>query len=146
MHRFRLFLVRYGVKTILGFKYGFLGMIPHQVEAMILTPEVDLKLTVNHILNPQSVKDIHQFGGTILGTSRGPQDAKVMVDFLVEKKVNMLFCIGMNCGGAWCFILKVATERNGELSKWSRKVRPVFFSCVFISHVLRDRLAMLLLF
>lgn len=71
---------RYGVRRILGFKYGFLGMVPGKVEPVNLTPEF--------------VKDIHQFGGTILGTSRGPQDPKVMVDFLVSKDVDILFCIG----------------------------------------------------
>lgn len=45
-------------------------------------------------LTPSCVRDIHQFGGTILGTSRGPQDTKVMVDYLVSKEINLLFALG----------------------------------------------------
>jgi 6-phosphofructokinase 1 len=72
---------RYSVKEILGLKYGYEGlMASFNHEPLALTPEV--------------VEDIHKDGGTILGTSRGPQDPACMVDFLAEKKVNMLFTIG----------------------------------------------------
>ncbi|MCR4413281.1 MAG: ATP-dependent 6-phosphofructokinase, partial [Thermoguttaceae bacterium] len=40
------------------------------------------------------VEDIHQEGGTLLGTSRGPQDPAVMVDFLCAQRIDMLFCVG----------------------------------------------------
>lgn len=63
-----------------GFKFGFQGLTPGQPEPIRLTPD--------------SVKDIHQFGGTILGTSRGPQKAEVMVQTLVDRKVDILFCLG----------------------------------------------------
>jgi 6-phosphofructokinase 1 len=72
---------RYGVKEILGLRYGYEGLIA----------------SFNHeplVLNPELVEDIHKDGGTILGTSRGPQDPARMVDFLSEKKINMLFTIG----------------------------------------------------
>jgi 6-phosphofructokinase 1 len=61
--------------------YGFEGLIA----------------SFNHeplVLKPELVEDIHQDGGTILGTSRGPQDIALMVDFLLERKINMLFTIG----------------------------------------------------
>lgn len=45
-------------------------------------------------MTPQTVRDIHDFGGTILGTSRGPQSVPVMVDYLDKLKVSMLFTIG----------------------------------------------------
>ncbi|CAN0604723.1 unnamed protein product, partial [Ectocarpus sp. 12 AP-2014] len=45
-------------------------------------------------LTPDKVKDIHQFGGTILGSSRGAQDVSVMVDTLVKNDIQMLFTIG----------------------------------------------------
>ena len=81
---------RYGVKNIVGFKYGYKG----------LTGAVpSIKLT------PDFVKDIHQFGGTILGTSRGPQDAKVMADYLMSQKVNILFCIGGDGTMKGCHLL-----------------------------------------
>ena len=71
----------YGVKNILGIRYGYAGLNPEVgLPPMALTPEV--------------VSDIHEEGGTVLGSSRGPQDPGVMVDFLMRQKVNVLFCIG----------------------------------------------------
>jgi 6-phosphofructokinase 1 len=72
---------RYGVKDILGLRYGYEGLIA----------------SFNHeplILEPEMVEDIHKDGGTILGTSRGPQDPALMVDFLLERQIDMLFTIG----------------------------------------------------
>jgi 6-phosphofructokinase 1 len=40
------------------------------------------------------VEHIHQQGGTILGSSRGPQDLGEMADNLVRWKINILFAIG----------------------------------------------------
>ena len=40
------------------------------------------------------VKDINQFGGTFLGSSRGAQDVGVMVDTLVGNNIDILFTIG----------------------------------------------------
>ncbi|HRJ73735.1 MAG TPA: ATP-dependent 6-phosphofructokinase, partial [Terrimicrobiaceae bacterium] len=45
-------------------------------------------------LTPGYVSNIHTFGGTDLGTSRGPQDPSRMVDRLQELKVNILFVVG----------------------------------------------------
>ena len=45
-------------------------------------------------MNPPLVRDIHQLGGTILGSSRGPQPVPLMVDYLVSLNVNILFTIG----------------------------------------------------
>jgi 6-phosphofructokinase 1 len=45
-------------------------------------------------LDPHIVRDIHQLGGTILGSSRGPQPIDAMVDCLVSQKVDILFTIG----------------------------------------------------
>lgn len=70
----------YGVQDIIGYKYGFAGL--------------NKELSQQVRLDPTFVKVIHRFGGTILGTSRGPQDIGKMVDFLVEQKVNILFAIG----------------------------------------------------
>ncbi len=72
---------RYGVSNILGFRYGYEGMISRSGHApMVLTPDL-----VDHI---------HETGGTILSSSRGTQDYGEMVDFLVEHGVNMLFTLG----------------------------------------------------
>lgn len=72
---------RYGVKRIVGIKYGFEGLIPKYGHDII-------------DLVPEDVEDIHMFGGTILGTSRGPQDVGEMVDALERMNVNILFVIG----------------------------------------------------
>lgn len=71
----------YGVPRILGFRYGYAGLSPkNPYEPLSLTPEV--------------VDDIHEHGGTILGSSRGPQESGDMVDTLVKKKISILFVIG----------------------------------------------------
>lgn len=72
---------RYGVKRIFGIRYGYAGMVPD-------TPHPPLMLT------PEMVEDIHKDGGTVLGSSRGPQNTGAMVDFLVANKINILFTIG----------------------------------------------------
>jgi len=70
---------QYGVKQVLGFLYGYRGLV-----------EKD-----SHVeLTPKGVKDIHELGGTVLGTSRGHQDAGRMADRLEELGVNILFAIG----------------------------------------------------
>lgn len=72
---------RYGIRRILGLRYGYAGLVPANVyEPLTLTPKV--------------VEDIHQDGGTILGTSRGPQDTSLMVDSLTEREIDVLFTIG----------------------------------------------------
>jgi len=71
----------YGVQNILGIRYGFQGLNPHEGR-----PPIDLTKEV--------VEGIHHQGGTILGTSRGSQDLETMVDFLVGHDIDILFCIG----------------------------------------------------
>jgi 6-phosphofructokinase 1 len=71
----------YGVQTVFGFRYGFEGLSPRYRH----TP---LELT------PGEVRDIHQSGGTILGSSRGPQEVSEMVDTLERMNVGLLFTIG----------------------------------------------------
>ena len=71
----------YGVKDIFGFRYGYEGLsrrFGH--EPLELTPE--------------GVNEIHELGGTILGSSRGPQDPADMVDMLERMQVGLLFTIG----------------------------------------------------
>jgi 6-phosphofructokinase 1 len=72
----------YGVRTIYGFRYGYEGLVPkqYQHQPLMLTPDV--------------VEGINEIGGTILGSSRGNQDPKVMVDTLREMGIGILFCIG----------------------------------------------------
>jgi 6-phosphofructokinase 1 len=72
---------RYGVENILGIKYGYQGLIPSFGHPLM------------H-LTPQSVAEIHQFGGTVLGSSRGNQSVEELVDSLERLNMNILFCIG----------------------------------------------------
>jgi 6-phosphofructokinase 1 len=72
---------RYGVPTIFGFKYGFAGLNPEYGHPVLE-------------LSPESVRDIHTRGGTILGTSRGHQDVGTMVDTLERMNIGLLFTIG----------------------------------------------------
>jgi 6-phosphofructokinase 1 len=71
----------YGVREVLGFRGGYRGLDPIRgAEPIVLTPEF--------------VDNIHQRGGTVLGTSRGPVDLRMAVDNLIEREVNILFTIG----------------------------------------------------
>jgi 6-phosphofructokinase 1 len=77
--------VHYQVKRILGFRNGLQGLTAaHRNDTMELTPE--------------RVRDIHTAGGTILGSSRGGQDADEMVDSLVARGVDIMFVIGGDGG------------------------------------------------
>ncbi len=72
---------RYGVKCSFGIKYGYEGFIPkYKHEVVELTPD--------------SVEDIHNLGGSVLGSSRGPQDISEIVDTLERMNINILFTIG----------------------------------------------------
>jgi 6-phosphofructokinase 1 len=71
----------YGVREIYGFRYGFEGLVARHGHAPVR-------------LVPELVADIHQQGGTVLGTSRGGQDAGQMVDTLVAMGIRALFVIG----------------------------------------------------
>ena len=71
----------YGVGNVMGIRYGYAGL-----NTEVGMPPV--KLT------PELVSDIHEQGGTLLGSSRGQQPTDRMVDFLVERNVDILLCIG----------------------------------------------------
>ncbi|HEY2006123.1 MAG TPA: 6-phosphofructokinase, partial [Solirubrobacteraceae bacterium] len=70
----------YGVTDVLGFRDGFRGLIGPDVTPVRLSREV--------------VFDIHNRGGTFLGTSRGNQDPALMVETLVRLGISVLFVIG----------------------------------------------------
>ena len=72
---------RYKVPKVLGFRYGYAGLVEkNQIEPLSLYPDL--------------VVNIHKDGGSILSSSRGNQDPKEMVDYLVKLGVKILFCIG----------------------------------------------------
>jgi 6-phosphofructokinase 1 len=71
----------YGVSKVYGFRFGYEGLVPRYGH----TP-LDLV--------PDAVGRIHEMGGTILGSSRGPQDPAEMVNYLEKLKIGILFAIG----------------------------------------------------
>ena len=70
----------YGVREVLGIRNGYQG----------LTLESEPPL----VLNPELVDHIHRDGGTILSSSRGQQKIGEMVDFLVQRGIDVLLCVG----------------------------------------------------
>jgi len=71
----------YGVRNIYGIRYGLQGFIPkfgHDV--------IDL--------TPGYVTNIHERGGSVLGSSRGPQDVEEIADCLERMNIGILFMIG----------------------------------------------------
>jgi 6-phosphofructokinase 1 len=72
---------KYGVPTVYGFRFGYEGL----VERNALTP---IELTTRR------VSQIHEVGGTVLGSSRGPQPVDEMVDTLERLRIQLLFTIG----------------------------------------------------
>jgi len=72
---------RYGVSRIVGIRYGYEGL-----NSEYNHPVIDL--------TPSMVSYIHLYGGTILGSSRGSQDVRKIVDTMEIMNLNILFCIG----------------------------------------------------
>jgi 6-phosphofructokinase 1 len=71
----------YGVKKVLGFRYGYQGLAEDEAY-----PPLELV--------PDEVDEIHEKGGTVLKSSRGPQDAGRMAEALRRRGVNVLIIIG----------------------------------------------------
>lgn len=72
---------RYGVSSILGVRHGLQGFISgygHHVQE----------------LTPSFVERILDLGGSVLGSSRGPQDFERITDWLEAEKINLLFMVG----------------------------------------------------
>lgn len=93
----------YGIRHVLGITNGLRGFIPKY--------GYDIKE-----LKPESVSNIHQFGGTVLGSSRGLQDAEEIVDSLERLNVNILFVIGGDGS------MRAAKSIVAEIDKRKRKI------------------------
>lgn len=68
----------YGAQEVYGIQYGYKGFYSYDW----------IKLDAS------IVKGVHSKGGTILGSSRGGFDLNKMIDALIEKGVNQLYCLG----------------------------------------------------
>ncbi|MFO7930340.1 MAG: ATP-dependent 6-phosphofructokinase [Thermodesulfobacteriota bacterium] len=71
----------YGVRHIYGIRYGLQGFIPEYRHDVM-------------DLSPGNVVHIHEMGGSILGSSRGPQNMEAIVDCLERMNIGILFMIG----------------------------------------------------
>ncbi|QJB56348.1 ATP-dependent 6-phosphofructokinase [Pseudodesulfovibrio sp. zrk46] len=94
----------YHVPSVLGIKFGLEGFIPEYGHDVIE-------------MTPEYVSRIHEFGGTILGSSRGPQDPEAIVDALERMNVSILFMIGGDgTMRAASKVVKEITQRNLSIS------------------------------
>jgi 6-phosphofructokinase 1 len=94
----------YNVPVVYGIRYGYRGLIPDfKLDPLILTAD--------------NVDELHEYGGTILGSSRGRQDEERMVDTLVRMNINILFCIGGD-GTLRCAhdVVKIIKKRKLSIS------------------------------
>lgn len=71
----------YDVEIIYGIRYGLRGFVMEYG-----FPPVNLTV--------ESVNGIHEYGGTVLGSSRGHQPSDVIVDALERMNISVLFIIG----------------------------------------------------
>jgi 6-phosphofructokinase 1 len=71
----------YGVQEIHGFRFGYEGLVRGRGHEPVR-------------LTPDGVNRIHHMGGSVLGSSRGPQDPAEMLRTLEDLGVGILFAIG----------------------------------------------------
>jgi 6-phosphofructokinase 1 len=93
----------YGVHRILGFRYGYAGLSKNSHKEPLF-------------LEPDLVENAHLHGGTLLGSSRGPQDLGEMADTLVNWKVKILFAVGGDG------TLRGASALAGEIARRNLKI------------------------
>ena len=91
--------LNYGVRDVLGVRYGYQGLSPEG------EPPVNLTLDM--------VDGIDKKGGTILGSSRGTPTAAAMADFLDRQRIDMLFCVGGDGTQRGAHALHEEIERRG---------------------------------
>jgi len=90
----------YGIQEVYGFLYGYQGLDPVRGgEPLRLTAEF--------------VDPIHRRGGTVLGTSRGPVDPAIAIENLMQRGINMLFCVGGDGTQRGANALHHEAERRG---------------------------------
>jgi len=94
----------YGVRNVYGIRYGLQGFIAEYGHDVL-----DLK--------PETVVNILEMGGSILGSSRGPQPINKIVNSLERMNIGILFMIGGD--GTLMAATKIAnaiTERSLKIS------------------------------
>ncbi len=91
---------RYKITRIMGIRYGYAGFISKYNHPY-------LELT------PENTDEIHIFGGSILGSSRGPQDVGEIVDTLEKLNINILFAIGGDGTMRGAYDIQQEVEKRG---------------------------------
>jgi 6-phosphofructokinase 1 len=91
----------YGVHRVLGIRNGYLG----------LNPESGLQPIV---LDKPFVESIDKLGGTVLGTSRGPQPPAAIADYLEANQIDILFCVGGDGTQRGAHALSQELQRRGS--------------------------------
>ena len=90
----------YGVRRMLGFRYGYAGLAGEGGDPV----ELDL----------ESLAGVHRTGGTLLGTSRGPQNTEQMADTLARHGIGILFAIGGDGTLRGASALSEELQRRGQ--------------------------------
>ncbi len=92
----------YGVRRIVGIRNGYKGLLP--------------EFSYEDIpLDPGAVDDIHQMGGTILGTSRGGGErTREIADAIERMNLNVLFTVGGDGTQKGALAIAEELERRGE--------------------------------
>jgi 6-phosphofructokinase 1 len=94
----------YNVPSVLGIRYGLQGFIPDYGHPVME-------------LSPENVSQIHEFGGTILASSRGPQPPEDIVDAMERMNISILFMIGGDgTMKAAQIIQEEVAKRNNKMS------------------------------
>jgi 6-phosphofructokinase 1 len=91
---------RYGVRDISGIRFGYSGLDPANGFEPVR-------------IDGQMVEDIHRSGGSILGTSRGPVDPKIAIDYLQQRRINVLFCVGGDGTLRGAHLLRLEAQSRG---------------------------------
>eukprot|EP00286_Rhodomonas_abbreviata_P026637 CAMPEP_0181313402 /NCGR_PEP_ID=MMETSP1101-20121128/14227_1 /TAXON_ID=46948 /ORGANISM="Rhodomonas abbreviata, Strain Caron Lab Isolate" /LENGTH=358 /DNA_ID=CAMNT_0023420349 /DNA_START=208 /DNA_END=1280 /DNA_ORIENTATION=+ len=86
--------------NVLGIRGGFRGFS-------------DPELWPPLVLTEKSVSNIHNLGGTILGSNRGGFEAPKVVDKMVEMQLDQLYCIGGDGTHAAAMLLTEEIRRRG---------------------------------
>ncbi|GHS93073.1 ATP-dependent 6-phosphofructokinase [Planctomycetales bacterium] len=94
----------YQVREIFGFRFGYAGLVADSGYAPVR-------------LDPDMVDGWTGLGGTKLGSSRGNQDPRRMVDFLEKNEINILFAVGGD--GTMRGALDIAEEIDRRAAKIS---------------------------
>jgi 6-phosphofructokinase 1 len=92
---------RYGCYQIYGIRYGYQGLAKDSATPMIS-------------IVPESLQDIHETGGSFLGSSRGTPPTTEIVDNLVNHGINILFTIGGDGTMKGALAISEEAKRRGE--------------------------------